>query len=62
MYTQKDSELILQRFACAETAWLLSDEGRRLRAKSLRHVRKLEGRRAAKEMNDMIYVYIAVPT
>ena len=57
----KPSELIRQRFANAPGEWLESDEGRRLRAKSLRFVRKVEGRKAAKELNDEIYVFIAIP-
>ena len=57
----KASELIRQRFANASSAWLMSKEGRRLRAKSLRHVRRVEGREAAKRLNDEIYVFIAIP-
>ncbi len=56
----KASELIRQRFANAPSSWLLSDEGRRLRAKSLRLVRQQEGRKAAKELRDEICVFVAL--
>lgn len=57
----KPSEFIRQRFANSPAGWIESEEGRRLRAKSLRHVRKVEGRKVAKRLNDEIYVFTAIP-
>ena len=57
----KASELIRQRFANAPGEWLVSKEGRDLWAKSLWNVRKLEGRKAAKELDDEIWVFVVIP-
>jgi len=57
----KTSELIRMRFANASSSWLTSNEGRRLRAKSLRRVRKTEGHKVAKELANEICLFLAVP-